>query len=59
MHALLQTLMLMDMGARGMGEVHHVQERVGRPSIALSRPVLSSKHCEQHDPFLALSPSRS
>jgi hypothetical protein len=41
MHALLRTLTLMDMGTRGMGELNHDQERVGRPSLAFSRLVLS------------------
>jgi hypothetical protein len=34
MHALLRTLTLMDIGTRGMGELGHKQERVGRPSLA-------------------------
>jgi hypothetical protein len=50
MHALLWTLTLMDMGARGMGELDHDRERVGRPGLAFSRPKTSRKHREQHDP---------
>ena len=50
MHALLRTLTLMDMGARGMGELDHDRERVGRPGLAFSRPKTSRKHREQHDP---------
>jgi hypothetical protein len=57
--ALLLTLTLLSMGVRGMGKVSHAQERVGRPSLALPRPILSREHREQHDPILALSPSRS
>jgi hypothetical protein len=37
MHALLQTLMLTDMGARGMSEVHNAQERVGRIKVKSSQ----------------------
>ena len=59
MHALLLTLTQMDMSARGMGELDHVWERVGRPSLAFVRPILSEQRREQHDPILALSPSRS
>jgi hypothetical protein len=33
----------MDMGSRGMGESSHVQEQVGRPSLALPRPILSEE----------------
>jgi hypothetical protein len=59
MHALLLTPARIYKGARGMGELNHDRERVGRPSLALPRPILSEEHCEQHDPILALSPSRS
>jgi hypothetical protein len=58
-HTLLRTLTLLDIGARGMGELGHVQEQVGRPSLALPRPILSRQHREQHDPMLAPSPYRS
>ena len=58
MHALLLALTLMDMGSRGMDELNHIQERVGRPSLALPRPILSRKHREQHDPVLALGAGR-
>jgi hypothetical protein len=50
MHALLRSLTLMDMGGRGMGELDHDQERVGRPRLALPRPMLSEyrwQHCRQ------------
>jgi hypothetical protein len=53
MHALLLALTLMDMGIRGKGELSHVQEQVGRPSLALPPPILSRKHREHHDPILA------
>jgi hypothetical protein len=46
MHALLLTHTLMDSGGRGMGELCHAQERVGQPSLALPRPILSRKHRE-------------
>jgi hypothetical protein len=55
MHTLLQTLTLMDMGARGMCELEHDQERVGRPSLTLPCPILGEYrryHCRQD---LALS----
>ena len=55
MHALLRTLTLMDMGARGMCELEHDQERVGRPSLTLPCPILGEYrryHCRQD---LALS----
>jgi hypothetical protein len=45
------------MGVRGMGEVHHDQERVGRPNLAFSRPILSEKRRVQFRQDLALSPS--
>jgi hypothetical protein len=44
MHALPLTLTLIDMGGRGMGEWAHGQERVGRPSLASPRPMLSEYH---------------
>ena len=59
MHALLLTPARIHKGVRGMGELNHDRERVGRPSLALSRPILSEEHCEQHDPIITLSPSRS
>jgi hypothetical protein len=47
MHTLLRhvlrTLTLMDTGARGMGELGHGQERVGRPSLAVS--IVGSRCC--------------
>jgi hypothetical protein len=57
MYALLRTLTLTDMGARGMGKLNHDRERVGRPSLALLRPILGEYrryHCRQD---LALSRS--
>jgi hypothetical protein len=45
------------MGVRGMGEVQHDQERVGRPNIAFSRPILSEERRVQLRQDLALSPS--
>jgi hypothetical protein len=59
MHALLLTPARIYKGARGMGELNHDRERVGRPNIALPRPILDEYRREQHDPILALSPSRS
>jgi hypothetical protein len=53
MHALLLTLALMDMDDRGMGERHHVQERVGRPSLAFPRPILSEERRVQFRQDLA------
>jgi hypothetical protein len=53
--ALLQTLTQMDMSARGTGELDHVRERVGRPSLAFVRPILSEQRREQHAPILSLS----
>jgi hypothetical protein len=41
--ALLLTPPLKSMGVRGMGEVKHDQERVERPSLAFSRPILSKE----------------
>jgi hypothetical protein len=58
-HAPLLALTLVDMGGRAMSELGHGRERVGRPSLALPRPILSRKHREQHDPILALTPSQS
>jgi hypothetical protein len=37
----------------------HVQEQVGRPSLALPRPILSRKHREYHDPILAALPQKN
>jgi hypothetical protein len=48
MHVLLLSLGLMDMGARGTGELDHGQERVGRPSFALPRPTLIRKRRQQY-----------
>jgi hypothetical protein len=59
LQALLLTLPLVDIGGRGMSELGHDQERVGRPSLALPRPVLSEYHRDQRDPVLAGSLSLS
>ena len=52
--ALLLTPLLKSMGVRGISELDHNEGRVGRPSLAFSRPILSRKHREQHDPTHAL-----
>jgi hypothetical protein len=50
------------MGGRGMGELGHDQERVGRPSLALPRPVAVLGeylyHREQRTTHTQFSPSR-
>ena len=53
--AVLLTLTLIYKSARGMGELNHDQERVGRPSLTLPCPILGEYrryHCRQD---LALS----
>jgi hypothetical protein len=49
---------LMDIGARGMGELDQEQERVGRPSLALPRLILGEYrryHCRQDIALSALT----
>jgi hypothetical protein len=59
--ALLLTPPLISMGVRGMGELCHDRERVGRrvgrPSLAFSRPILSKERRVQFRQDIALSPS--
>jgi hypothetical protein len=61
--AVLLTLTLIYKSARGMGELNHDQERVGRPSLAFSRLVLSEERRVQLFPLINISlfhsPSRS
>jgi hypothetical protein len=59
MHTLLLTFTLIYKGVRGMGELHHDQERVGRPTLAFSRLILSEERHVQFRQDLARSPSRS
>jgi hypothetical protein len=48
---------LRSMGVRGMDELGQDRQRVVRPSLALSRPILSEERRVQFHQHLALSPS--
>ena len=56
--AVLLALTRMNNGSRGMGEMGHDQERVGRPSLALPRPILA-EYRRYYEADLALNGQRA